>query len=57
MSWSTATTFFEQPVKNEIKTYENIGKIDAGKGVGYKTGLVAFVIILDYPWLLRKIKR
>ena len=57
MSWSTATTFFEQPVKNEIKTYENIGKIAAGQGVGYKNGLVAFVIILDYSWLLRKIKR
>ena len=40
--------FFEQPVKNEIKTYENIGKIAAGEGVGYKNGLVAFVIILDY---------
>ena len=57
MSWSTAATFFEQPVKNEIKTYENIGKIAAGQGVGYKNGLVAFVIILDYSWLLRKIQR
>ena len=31
-------TFFNQPVKNNKVTYENIRKIAAGQGDGYRTG-------------------
>ena len=30
--------FFDQPIKSEFKTYENIRKIATGKGGGYTTG-------------------
>ena len=29
--------FFEQPIKNDIKTYENIWKITTGQGDDYTT--------------------
>ena len=29
---------FDQPIKNDYKTYENIFKIATGKGDDYKTG-------------------
>ena len=35
--------FFNQPVKNDLITYENIGKIASGQGDDYKTGC-----LLDY---------
>ena len=37
--------FFDQPVKNNKVTYENIRKIATGQGDGYTTGC-----LLDYPY-------
>ena len=37
--------FFDQPVKDNKVTYENIRKIATGKGDGYTTGC-----LLDYPY-------
>ena len=37
--------FFDQPVNNMNKTYENIRKIPTGKGDDYTTGC-----LLDYPY-------
>ena len=31
-------TFFDQPVKNDLKTYDNIGNIATGQGNDYTTG-------------------
>ena len=39
-------TFFNQPVKNSIKTYYNIRKIATGQGDDYKTGW-----LLDYNYI------
>ena len=36
--------FFDQPINNNFKTYENIRKITAGQGDDYTTGC-----LLDYP--------
>ena len=36
--------FFDQPINNDYKTYENIFKIATGKGDDYTTGC-----LLDYP--------
>ena len=36
--------FFDQPINNDIKTYENISKIATCQGDGYTTGC-----LLDYP--------
>ena len=38
--------FFDQPIKNNKVTYENIRKIAAGQGDDYTTGC-----LLDYPYL------
>ena len=37
--------FFDQPINNNIKTYENIRKIATGKGDDYTTGC-----LLDYSY-------
>ena len=37
--------FFEQPIKNDIKTYENIWKITTGQGDDYTTDC-----LLDYNY-------
>ena len=37
--------FFDQPIKDNKITYENIRKIATGQGDGYKTGC-----LLDYPY-------
>ena len=37
--------FFDQPIKNNKVTYENIRKIDTGQGDDYTTGC-----LLDYPY-------
>ena len=37
--------FFDQPVKNDLRTYENIQKIATAKGVDYTTGC-----LLDYNY-------
>ena len=39
--------FFDQPIKNNKVTYENIRKIAAGQGDDYTTGC-----LLDYPYFL-----
>ena len=38
-------TFFDQPIKNNKVTYENIRKIAIGQGDDYKTSC-----LLDYPY-------
>ena len=35
--------FFDQPIKNDLKTYDNIKKIATGQGDDYTIG-----ILLDY---------
>ena len=40
-----AQNFFDQSVKSDIRTYENIRKIVPGKGDDYATGC-----LLDYPY-------
>ena len=37
--------FFDQPVKNNLRTYDNIPKIATGQGDDYTTGC-----LLDYPY-------
>ena len=37
--------FFDQPVRNNMKTYENIRKIATGLGNDYSEGC-----LLDYPY-------
>ena len=36
--------FFDQPVKNNLRTYDNIWKISTGQGDDYTTGC-----LLGYP--------
>ena len=36
--------FFDGPVKNDLRTYDNIQKIASGQGDDYTTGR-----LLDYP--------
>ena len=35
--------FFDQPIQNDLKTYDNIRKIETGQGYDYTTGC-----LLDY---------
>ena len=37
---------FNQPVRNDLRTYDNIQKIAAGQGDDYRTGC-----LLDYPYI------
>ena len=37
--------YFDQPIRNETKTNNNIGNISTGQGGSYKTGCS-----LDYPY-------
>ena len=43
--------FFDQPIKNDLKTYDNIRKIAAGQGDDYTTGCS-----LDYPYFQKYFK-
>ena len=43
--------FFDQPVKNDKVTYENIRKIATGQGDDYTTGC-----LLDYPYFKENYK-
>ena len=43
--------FFDQPINNNIKTYENIRKIATGKGDDYTTGC-----LLDYSYFKENYK-
>ena len=38
---------FDQPIKNDLKTYDNIRKIAASKGDDY----IAELCLLDYPYI------
>ena len=40
-----ARKFFDQTVKNDLRTYENIQKITIGQGDDYTNGC-----LLDYPY-------
>ena len=42
--------FFDQPVKNELRTYENVGKITTCQGEDYRS-----VFLLVYPYLKKKL--
>ena len=42
---------FDQPVKNDLKTYKNISKIAATQGGDYTTSCV-----LDYPYFKERYK-
>ena len=44
-------SFFDQPINNDFKTYENIRKIATGQGDDYTTGC-----LLDYPYLKENYK-
>ena len=37
--------FFDQPIKNDLKTYDHIWKISTGQGDDYTSGS-----LLDYPY-------
>ena len=43
--------FFDQPINNKFKTYENSRKIATGKGDNYATGC-----LLDYPYFKENYK-
>ena len=45
MLWFTEKNFFDQTIKNDKVTYENIRKIAIGQGDGYITGC-----LLDYTY-------
>ena len=40
-----ARNLFGQPIKNDLKTYDTIRKIETGQGDDYTTGC-----LLDYPY-------
>ena len=37
--------FFDEPTKNDLRTYDNIQKVTTGQGDDYTTGC-----LLDYPY-------
>ena len=43
--------FFDQPIKNDLKTYNKIRKIAVGQGDDYTTGC-----LLDYPYFKKYYK-
>ena len=43
--------FFDQPIKNDLKTYNKIRKIAMGQGDDYTTGC-----LLDYPYFKKYYK-
>ena len=43
--------FFDQPIKNDIKTYDNIRKITTGQGDDYTNGY-----LLDYNQFIKHYK-
>ena len=44
--------FFDQPIKNDLKTYDNIRKIATGQGDNYTTGC-----LIDYPYFNKYYKQ
>ena len=51
MLWLKEKNFFDQPVKNDKVTYENIRKIATGQGDDYTTGC-----LLDYTYFKKYYK-
>ena len=47
----TERNFFNQPIKNDLKTYDSIRKIATGQGDDYTTGG-----LLDYPYFKKYYK-
>ena len=47
----TERNFFNQPIKNDLKTYDSIRKIATGQGDDYTTG-----VLLDYPYFKKYYK-
>ena len=43
--------FFDQPIKNDLKTYDNIRNIATGQGDNYTRGC-----LLDYPYFKKYYK-
>ena len=44
--------FFDEPVKNDIRTYDNVQKIATGQGDDYTTGgLIDFVYFKNYKMI------
>ena len=43
--------FFDQPIKNDLKIYDNVRKIAKGQGDDYTTGC-----LLDYPYFKKYYK-
>ena len=43
--------FFDQPIKNDLKTYDNIRKIATGQGEDYRTGCLQ-----HYPYFQKYYK-
>ena len=39
---------FDRPIKNDLKTHDNIKKITIGQGDHYRTGC-----LLDYPYFAK----
>ena len=46
MLWHMEKNLFDQPVKNDFRTYDSIQKIATGPRDDYTTGC-----LLDYPYL------
>ena len=44
--------FFDQPIKNDLKTYDNIRKIETGQGDDYTPGLLDYPYFKKYYWLI-----
>ena len=43
--------FFDQPIKNDLKTSDNIRKISTGRGDDFTVGC-----LLDYPYFIKYYK-
>ena len=39
--------FFDQPIKSDMRTYDNIRKIETGQGDDYTTIVVCWIIIIS----------
>ena len=46
-----AKNFFDQPIKNDLKTYDNTRKITTDQNDGYKSGC-----LLDHPYFEKHYK-
>ena len=49
--------FFDQPINSELKTYENVGRIAAGKGDGYTSGCLLHYSQVNNKLLIPTLKQ